>query len=66
MEKNLKRLKENTGAIISTDLEGVAAYRARKKQFATFSELENRINNIETKLDQLLRAIDGITNTSNT
>jgi hypothetical protein len=49
-----KRDTKNRGALISTDLEGLKAYKLRKKKF---KDLDDRINNIENTLGEILSII---------
>ena len=60
-----KRLDSNPGALVNIDSNALAAYKLKKKQNAQVIDLNNRINNLESKLDKLLEAINGITNNTN-
>jgi hypothetical protein len=49
-----KRDRRNSGALVSTDIEGLKAYKLRK---AKFNEINNRIERIESTLDKLVKLL---------
>jgi hypothetical protein len=46
-----------TGAVLNTDQQGLAAYRARRSHHRAQEQLAERVSNLERKLDLILAAI---------
>jgi len=51
---------ESTGALISNDLRGLAAYKARKKQSLRMDEVCNDINSLKEDLADIKEALQVI------
>lgn len=48
---------QTTGAVLNTDHQGLAAYRARRQQIRDQQELATRVAALESKIDLILAAL---------
>lgn len=57
-EVKFRRIKENPGALVSTDREGLAAYRKKKQAAARINKVESDVAELKAMVARLLEKLD--------
>lgn len=50
-------VRDDTGALLNTDNKGLEAYKKRKKASQMVTELKDRVDTMETKIDMILKLL---------
>lgn len=50
-------VRDDTGALLNTDNKGLDAYKKRKKASQLVTELKDRVDTMETKIDMILKLL---------
>lgn len=50
-------VRDDTGALLNVDEKGLEAYKKRKRSSQMVTELKNRVDTMETKIDMILKLL---------